>query len=529
MATRQVLRNALIVDGRGTAPFTADLSIVGERIETIGKVVAKNGDIDLDCDGKLVMPGFIDVHSHADGLLFRDDVQLALLRQGLTTVIGGQDGVSYAPGDGRYGAEYFAVVNGEHPSYRGHTVAKFLKCFDHTTRLNFAYTVPAGTVRFEVMGWESSAADTDQLSQMKQLITEGLRDGAVGLSSGLDYVPGLFSGTEELAALCEPVALAQAVYVSHMRGGYEANSAAGLEEIANICRSTGVRAHVSHFHADPDLLIDLMTSLESQGLDVTFDAYPYTRGCTLLAMPLLPAWLAAKAVDEILEGLEDPDTRKNLRLSWFPEVARNPSLGPEWPAMITLSHIAAPEYHWAHGLTIAEASVRSGKDTIEFSLDLLLASRLEVNAVMAVRHHRSPEDLGRIFAHSGHLAGSDGIFVGAHPHPRAYGTFARYLNEYVLNLDTYTWESAAIHLSARAVQRFQLGDRGRLAEGYFADIVFVDPGKVADNSSYESPLELATGIDDVFVAGARVLENGALTTTLSGRGLRRSTPSGESY
>jgi len=521
MVARQVLRNALIVDGSGTAAFPGALSIIGGRIESIGTVPSNAGDIDFDCGGRILMPGFIDVHSHADGLLFREDIQLALLRQGLTTVIGGQDGVSYAPGDGQYASEYFAAVNGEHPSYRGRTVAELLASYDHATRLNFAYTVPAGTVRFEVMGWESCPADAEQLRQMQELIAGGLADGAVGLSSGLDYVPGMFSGTQELTALCAPVALAQSIYVTHMRGGYEANSAKGLGEIAEICRRTGVRAHVSHFHADPDLVIRLMAQLSSQAVDVTFDAYPYVRGCTLLGMPLLPPWLAAKSVDEIIQDLANSDTRDTLRTSWFPEVEMNASLGPEWPSMITLSHIAAPDYNWAHGMTIAEASDRSGRDAIDFSLDVLLASRLEVNAVMAVRHHRSAEELGRILAHGAHMGGSDGIFVGAHPHPRAYGTFGRYLSEYVQNLGTYTWPSVAIHLSARAADRFQLGDRGRLIEGYMADLVLVRAEMVTDNSSYEFPLELTTGIDDVFVSGVQVLADGALTAHLPGLGLRR--------
>lgn len=517
---RQILRNATIIDGI-QPPFRADLSIRGDRIERIGAVTPEDGDVDLDCSGRLVMPGFIDAHSHADGVLFDEDVQLAFLRQGVTTVVGGQDGVSFAPGDGSYATEYFAAINGNHPSYHGTTVSELLASYDGTTRLNFAYLVPAGTVRHEVMGLATGPADVAQLSAMQDLVADGIRDGAYGLSTGLDYVPGIFSDARELAALCEPVAKAGAVYVTHMRGGYEANSAKGLEEIASICHDSGVRAHISHFHAEADTLLPLLTSLQTSGVDVTFDAYPYTRGCTLLAMPLLPPALAVKPLAQVLDELTSPSGRESLRANWFPAVAKNASLGPEWPSMITLGHIAAPEYAWAHGLTIAEASASVGRDAIDFALDLLVASRLEVNAIMAVRYKRLDPELGRIFSSTAHIGGSDGIFVGASPHPRARGTFARYLRVFVRELEILTWSTAARHLSGRAAERFGLGDRGVLRPGAVADLAILDGERISDRATYARPLELADGVDDVFVAGLRVLAAGALTSALPGRGLRR--------
>lgn len=521
MSSRQVLRNALIVDGTGQEPYWGDLAVIDDHIVAIGEVRSEPGDADFDCSERAVMPGFIDAHSHADAQLFRPEVQHALLRQGVTTVIGGQDGVSYAPGDGAYASEYFVGVNGAHPTYRGSRVSDLLSTYDATTRLNFAYLVPGGTVRYEVMANRQEPAGTEQLQQMQQLVRDGIEDGAIGLSTGLDYVPGLFSDTAELAALCAPVAEAGAMYVSHMRGGYEANSAAGLDEIAEICDLSGVRAHVSHFHTDAGSVEGLLASLQQRGVDITFDAYPYVRGCTTLAMPLLPPDLAARPTDEVVAALRLPDVRRHLREVWFPEVARNPSLGPRWADMITLSHVADPAYEWALGLTIAQASERSGQDTISFSCDLLAASRLEVNAIMAVPHERPAEELGRILSHDAHISGSDGIFIGKHPHPRANGTFARYLREFVRELGFYTWQSAAVHLSARPAQRFELGERGLLARGSIADLIVVDTDTVRDNATYENPLPLAAGIDDVWVAGVQVLREGELTEALPGQALRR--------
>ncbi|MBM7829857.1 N-acyl-D-aspartate/D-glutamate deacylase [Agromyces cerinus] len=341
-------------------------------------------------------------------------------------------------------------------------------------------------------------------------------------------MPGIFADTEELAALAAPVAEVGAVYVSHMRGGYEANSAAGIAEVAAIARSSGARVHVSHFHAEPHLVRELVAELDLAGVDATFDAYPYTRGCSILAMPILPATLTVQPTADVVAELADPAARARLRREWFPTITRSASLGPEWPSMLTLAHVAAPEYDWAHGLTIAqgaaEASARSGTsiDAIDFALDVLVASRLEVGAVMAVQHERSDTGLAEILSHPAAIGGSDGIFIGRHPHPRARGSFARFLSMLVREQVALGWADAAALVSSRAAARFGLGDRGAVREGRIADLVLVDPDAVRATASYGEPLGLAVGIDDVLVAGVPVLAGGALTGATPGRGIRRS-------
>lgn len=527
---RTVLRGGTVVDARGER--RADVALEGTNITEVGDVTPRAGDTDLDCTGRLVMPGLIDAHSHVDGLLGDESVQRSLLRQGVTSVIVGQDGVSYAPGDGAYGAEYFAAINGPHPTYSGGGVSAYLAAADGTSRVNAAYLVPAGTVRHEVCGRSQDAADGAQQQAMAALVEEGMRAGAVGLSTGLDYVPGIFQSADEIAALCVPVASAGGVYVSHMRGGYEANSAAGIEEIAQISRmasdETGqtLRVHVSHFHAEADIVLAQLDALAASGIDTTFDAYPYIRGCSLMGMPLLPPALSAQPVDEIVRALGDRTERDRLRQDWFPRVAQNPSLGPDWPHMISLSHLAAPELSWAHGLTIAQAAERAEVDTIDFVLDALRLCRLQANIIMAVRYERPVAELARIFAHPGHIGGSDGIFVGAHPHPRARGSFAQFLRTYVRETGTWSWADAVQHLSAAPAARFGLGRRGTITPGAVADVIIVQPDAVADVATYEEPLHDAVGIDDVFVAGTAVLTGGELVgaasaSPLPGRGLRR--------
>ncbi|MDQ0574529.1 N-acyl-D-amino-acid deacylase family protein [Agromyces albus] len=520
-----LIRNVTVVDGVGAGAAPADVLLDGElivRIDPADSVAPSAADTVLEGAGRLLLPGFVDAHSHADALLFDPDVQLALLRQGVTTVIGGQDGVSFAPGDGSYASEYFAAINGRHPTYRGGGVAALLAGYDGTTALNAGTLVPAGTVRHVVMGRSTDAAASAELEAMTSLVADGLAAGALGLSTGLDYVPGIFAETDELAHLVEPVAAAGGVYVSHLRGGYEANSAAGVAELEAIALHSGVAVHVSHFHAAPGIVHGLLDGLAAAGVDATFDAYPYTRGCSILTMPILPAALSVQPVADVIEALADPAEREVLFRYWFPSIADYPSLGAEWPSMLTLAHIAAPEYDWAHGLTLDEAARRADTDPASFALDVLAASRLEVNVVMAVRNERSPAELASILAHPRALGGSDGIFVGAHPHPRARGTFARYLGDLVRERGALSWPEAAALCSTRAVDRFGLGRRGRIRPGWIADVVLVDPDRVADTASYESPLGLSRGIDDAFVAGVPVLAGGALSGATPGRGIRRS-------
>lgn len=525
MTTRTVLRGGSVISAGG--PLRGDVAIEAGEVVHVGHVDARAGDAVLDVTGRFVLPGFIDVHSHADGMVGDPQIARTLLRQGVTTVIAGQDGVSYAPGDGSYATEYFAAINGPHPTYRGGGVAAYLSAADETSALNVGYLVPAGTVRFEVCGRHDRPASADERRRMAALVTEGMDAGALGLSSGLDYVPGIFQDAAELAALCVPVARAGGVYVTHMRGGYESNTAVGIAEVADISRraqgeaESALKVHISHFHADADIVLEQLAALDAAAVDATFDAYPYIRGCTLLGMPLLPPEVSALTRHEVVALLTDPSRRVALGEVCANRAAQSPSLGPDWPDMIALAHIAAPELRWALGLTLRVAAERANTAPIDFALDVLAASRLECSAVMSVRNPRPSTELARIFAHPAHTGGSDGIFIGDHPHPRAAGTFARFLREYVRDLGAWTWSDAVHHLSALPARRFGLGRRGAVEPGCVADLVIVDPERVADVASYENPREVAVGIDDVFVAGVRVLADGELTGTLPGRGLRR--------
>ncbi|WP_144763280.1 amidohydrolase family protein [Curtobacterium sp. 9128] len=518
--TSVLLRGGSVVGPTG--PTRADVLVAGDRIIDVGT------DLDVpahaavvDCGERLVLPGFVDAHSHAGSLVSEPAVQLALLRQGVTTVVTGQDGVGPAPGDGSYADAYFAAIDGPHPTARGGGIGALLAGYDGATPLNVATLVPGGTVRHVVMGDDDGPASPGQRTAMRDLVRAGLAAGAVGLSTGLDYVPGLYADTAELAALCAEVAAVDGLYVSHMRGGYETNVRAGLEEIAAIVRASGVRAHVSHLHAPVDLAIAVLAELEDAGTPLSFDAYPYSRGCTILSMLLLPAALARPGTTDLARVVADPDARARLRGTVLDRVLGRADLGTGWAEQITLSHVPAPEFHALQGRTLAEAAAATGTDPVDLALDVLVDAALQVTVVMRVPRPRTADELAPLFRLPGHTAGSDGIFVGTHPHPRAYGTFARYLQEYAV-AGRLSWSEAQRSLSATAVERHRLGDRGRVAVGSVADVVVVDPARVRARSSYAHPMLLAEGIDDVLVAGVPVLRAGALTEATPGQGIRAS-------
>ncbi len=514
-----LLRGGSVVGPDGL--HRADVLVAGGRVTAVGTELPVPDSVrTIDCGGRVVLAGAVDAHAHAGSRVFDEDVQLALLRQGVTTIVTGQDGVGPAPGDGTWADRYFGAIDGPHPRYRGDGIAGLLATYDGTTPVNVATLVPAGTVRHEVVGDEDRPATAEETAAMRALVRRGLADGALGLASGLDYVPGLYADTAELAALCREVTAVDAVYVSHVRGGYEANLREGLDEVATIVRASGVRAHVSHLHAPVDTALGALDDLEAAGVPLTFDAYPYSRGCTILSMLLLPAALARPGTDDLARAVADADGRARVRAAVLERVTARPDLGPGWADQVTLSHVPSPAHHDLQGRTLTEAAALRRTEPVDLAVDLLVASALQVTAIMRVPHPRSPADLAPLVRHPGHTAGSDGIHVGTHPHPRASGTVARYLGDFV-RAGLLTWPEAQRHLSTTAVEHLRLGDRGAVRAGAVADLAVIDPERVAARSTYDDPTATAVGTDDVLVAGVPVLRHGELTGATAGAGIRR--------
>lgn len=466
----------------------------------------------LDAGGRVALPGLIDTHTHAEAAVLDPEVQLALLRQGVTTVVTGQDGVSFAPSDAatyRWAAGYFAAINGEHPTFSGGSVRELLATYDGTTPVNVAYLAPHGTIRYRAMGTAQRPATDDELARMVALLGEALDDGACGLSTGLEYVPAAYADERELVALASVVAARGLPHVSHMRG-YEERAGGAFAELTRIARASGVATHVSHFHGPAAELAGLVDDARSGGLDVTFDSYPYLRGCSILSMVALPVWLPVADGDATVRALRDPSVVERLRLHFA-------GLADLWPR-VTFASVPGP-LAWAEGLTLPDAAARLGLSPADAVVELLVTTGLRASCVFEQPPTNSAESVRALANHPAHLGGSDAIYSGGRPHPRGWGAFARFLAEHVGSGD-WTWHDAAEHLAGRAARRFGLAGRGASAPGSVADVVLVDPGAVRDLATYEEPRLPASGIDDVLVAGVPVLAGGALTGATPGRALR---------
>jgi N-acyl-D-amino-acid deacylase len=408
-------------------------------------------------------------------------------------------------------SRYFAAVNGRHPKVPAGqpvSVAELLAGYTGATALNTAYLVPHGTVRYEVLGAAERPADPGELRAMRGLVERGLAEGAVGLSSGLEYSPGRYAGVDELAELCAP--LGDRPYVTHMRG-YEGRAVRGLAEATAIAARAHVPLHVSHLHGPPGAVGAALAEARTLGLDVTYDSYPYLRGSSTLALVALPDWLPTADLAATATALGEPAVRTRLRAEWPEE---------RWPGVV-LSCVDHPDWRWTEGLRLPEAAKRAGLAPAELVLELLLATGLQVGCVFDQPPTNSEESVRALLRDPAHIAGSDGIYQGGVPHPRGFAAFARLLGRHVRELADWTWPVAMVHLASHPARRFGLADRGLLRPGFAADLVVLDPATVGDRAWYDTPREPAVGVSTVLVNGVEVLAGGALTGAHPGRGLTR--------
>ena len=476
----------------------------------------------LDGAGRILLPGFIDAHSHAEGALLRPSVERALLRQGLTSAVIGQDGVSFAPTNAesaRDGEQYFSAVNGPAPvGYSaGMTVAQLLDHYSEGARVNSAMLVPAGTVRMSIAGFASGPLSDTQLEIAEAMTRDALDQGAVGISLGLEYVPGGFADDRELERYAMIAAEHGVPLVAHVRG-YEHAISHGLQEFIGLAERTGAALHVSHLHAPAELVLPVLDKALTQGIDLTFDSYPYHRGNTILSMLALPRALQEHGPKATMLALADPSVRESLERDWFPGLA-------EVFPKLTVTVAPHADWVWAEGVPLIEVAERVGRSVSHTVCEMLLATGLGVGAVVAQSVSRSVENIRAIANHRAHLGGTDGIYLGSHPHPRGWGGFARMLRRHVLDWQDWNWAEAAEHLSHRAARRFGLGERGTTTAGAIADFVLVDPATLSDTATYENPTACAQGMMDVIVAGVPVLQHGQLTEQTPGRGIRRTSRS----
>jgi len=570
----------------GGGPLS-DVLVVAGLIRAIGsageldaEALAASSGVPVDViegGGRLLLPGLIDAHVHGEAAVFDPDVQLAMLRQGITTIVVGQDGIGFAPtpppddaretartpsgaesrqnpsaregdpmaggvggvargswtglagaergtsdADGRsardtpdpapqprtttsphdafgFSTEYFRAINGEHPTFRGGSVAE-LKATYEGLPINVEVLAPHGTIRYAVTGADARPATSDEVAAMVALLEQALDDGAVGMSTGLEYVPAAYADEDELVALARVCAARGVPHVSHMRG-YEEKAGRAFAELVRIARASGVATHVSHYHGPAEELAGYVDDARASGLDVTFDSYPYLRGSSILSMVTLPTWLPIAEPERTVALLRDPAVRERLRTEHFP------GLADLW-GRVTMANVPGA-LRWTEGLALLDVAERLGLDPEDTALELLVSTRLQAGCVFAQPPTNSAGSVRTLANHEAQLAGSDAIYAGGRPHPRGWGAFARFASEHV-GAGDWSWSDAALHLSARAARRFGLAGRGEIRVGAVADLALVDPDVLRDLATYEEPRTPAQGVDDVVVGGRHVLAGGAL-------------------
>ncbi|MEV7126204.1 D-aminoacylase [Streptomyces sp. NPDC093260] len=534
-----VVRDADVVDGTGAPSYRADVAVRDGRIVSIVKEAASAGcrrpraRRELDAEGLVLSPGFVDMHAHSDLELLRDPDHSAKAAQGVTLEVIGQDGLSYAPVDDRTLAEVRRAItgwngHGDDIDFSWRSVGAYLDRLDHGfdgegIAVNAAYLIPQGTVRALAVGWDDRPATPQELDRMRRSVAEGMEQGAVGMSSGLTYTPGMYAEDAELTELCRVVAGYGGYYCPHHRS-YGAGALEAYAEMVALSRAAGCPLHLAHATMNfgpnkgraPELLALLDEALAA-GADITLDTYPYTPGCTTL-VALLPSWASEGGPDRVLGRLADEATAERVRRDL--EVTGSDGchgVPVEWET-IEVSGVTAPALAGYVGRTVAESAARRGESPWTVARRLLVEDRLGTTILQHVGHE---ENVQAIMRHPVHTGGSDGILRGTKPHPRAYGTFPRYLGHYVRELGVLSLEECVAHLTGRPAARLRLPDRGVVREGYRADLVLFDPATVAAGATFEQPRTLPTGIPYVLIDGRFVIEDGRRTDVLAGRAVRR--------
>lgn len=495
-----LIRNGRLLDGTGNPWYRATIAIKDGRIAAIGALAEATAPRILDARNHLVAPGFIDVHTHIEGSVEKVPRGDNYLLDGVTTVVTGNCGGSVIRM-----AEWFRTLE-----------AKGLG-------LNVASLIGHNSVRREVMGTENRLATADEIAKMKALIHEAMQEGAVGFSTGLIYIPGTYSNSDEVVELARAAAAYQGVYASHMRDE-GAKVLDAINEAARVGQEAGMRVELSHFKIDTPRLwgmstksLALVEEYRAKGVDVVVDQYPYDHSSTNLGITL-PSWALADGQAKIKERITTPGSRQEIRQQ-MEQMLKD--LGHEDYSYATVAYYAP--HHEYEGKNIVEVTKLRGQEpTVANEIDTIL-EMVAAGGAQMIYHSMGDEDMLRIMRYPNTGVASDGgirIFGEGMPHPRAYGTNARVLAEYVRQRGVLTWPDAIRRMTSLPARTFNFQDRGVLREGAAADILVIDPDRVQDKATYTQPHQYSEGFDYVLVNGVVMVDNGQLTDARGGRILR---------
>lgn len=513
-----IIRGGELLDGRGGAAVRMDIGMAADRIAACGDLSGAMAANEFDARGQLVCPGFIDVHTHSDAYLLIEPGAPSKIRQGVTTEITGNCGASAAPrwpgytmpsdwleqkypGDWKSMADYRALLATQQPA------------------VNSAMLIGHRAIRAAVMGIASRAATADEIKQMEKLLDQALEEGGAGLSTGLVYAPAMFARPEEIHALAKVVARHEGIYATHMRseGGKLLEA---LDEALDVARATGVRLQISHLKTAGranwhkiDEALEKIRKAQKEGLEVASDRYPYTASCTDLDV-ILPTWAAQGGRAAILARLRDPAERAKIRTEMA--AARDEKY---WEG-VWIGSTRHPDNAPFTGKPILDAAEAWKLHPLDAALRLMDTDELFTGGIF---FGMSEDNLWRILAEPWVMIGSDasirsptGPLSKDHPHPRAYGTFGRFLRA-ALDGKTVPVGEAVRKMTRLPAEHFRVKDRGVIREGAYADIIVVDPQAIRDLATYEKPHQFCEGIGAVWVNGVLTFRDGQDTGLRGGR------------
>jgi N-acyl-D-amino-acid deacylase len=493
-----LIANGRVVDGTGGSWYIADVGIRGDTIAAIGKLSGATAATVIDAVGMTVAPGFIDIHTHSRRGIFTVPTAENYVRQGVTTLMEGNDGSSPVP------------------------LAPFLEKVAGTRiAVNFGSFVGQGSIREAVMGLENRPATAAEIEKMRVLARAAMSDGAFGLSTGLYYVPGNYTPTEEVIEIAKVVGEKGGMHISHMRDE-AAGLLASVRETIRIGEEGRLPTQITHHKVigaanwgKSEETLALVEAARARGVDVTIDQYPYTASSTG-TNALLPQWSQAGGRAQLLARLRDPATRARIKETVIDRI-RNDRGGGDPKNVVMASCGFDPSLA---GKSLTNLTDNRGQTpTIENAAETALWIT-EQGGCSAVYHAIGEADVERILRYPFTMVGSDGevpVFGQAAPHPRSYGTFVRVLGRYVREKHVLTLEDAIRRMSALPANRLKLGDRGLLRPGMKADVVVFDAAVVGDKATFERPHQYAEGVRNVIVNGRAVLREGKITEERPGR------------
>ncbi len=526
-----VFSNGTIIDGTGAARFTGDIRVTDGKIAWVGDGPRDGADF-VDAAGEIIAPGFIDFHAHTDMSLLVNPTCESKISQGVTLEVNGNCGFSDAPvldSDARQQAQKsFAKWGAE---FNWSSMGEMLASLESAgTAVNFCTLVGHANLRRDVAGKQDRPASDEEIQRMQNMAAQAMDEGAVGLSTGLIYPPSCYGSIDEIARIATPVGKRGGIYATHMRSE-SAKILDSVRESIEVGERSGCKVQISHLKAcgksnygKAVQALELIEEARCRGVDVTADQYPYIATCTGLDT-MIPAWAHSGGVKAMRERLEDPTIRAKVKSEIEAELSPGGYLMDSGGFdTVVITGVTTDENRWTEGLSMTEIAKKKNEDRVDALIDFLLEEDFGVGMV---HFCLSETDVHAVMKAPYTLFGSDataravsGPLASGKPHPRAFGTFPRILSHYVRDNKVISLELAIKKMTSLAAERLGIMDRGRIAAGFWADIVVFNPDTVRDTATFSDPKQLSVGISHVLVNGDYAVRNGKITGALPGQVIR---------